>query len=419
MAGGRRPNPDAGALSDDDPDNDTVEDNTWAVGDEFLVEGDPTTVRGILFDGLYDLANGIENSTEATWNGALPLLGLRPRDLTPQLAQLRTVAADLGAASNCRASTTRRPTRTSARARGWPRPTSPSSRRLLQKKVERLAGDAADEALVRSRSATGGGAGRCAAPGAQAFGAREGDGGRAVDLPAPRPTGTGCAATPFPRAGSEEPSGEARLPVRGPPPSTSTSRCRWRPASRPRRREGAAQHRRLRLALSSTSGRWTSPEASGRSTSTSARPPPQGTHQEVTGTNTAVALERRRVDLRRDRTGRRRRPGGRDRDFAALDAAGALAGAAAPQGRADRGEHQLHLTCVAGTPDAADSSTLPCAAAGGRRGRQRLRGPHALGRRRHVHRSTTAGPTVLVDTDVAAGGSAASSSRGSSPAWWS
>ncbi len=100
MAGGRRPNPDADALSDDDPDNDTVEDNTWAAGDEFLVEGDPTTVRGILFDGLYDLANGIENSTEATWNGALPLLGLRPRDLTPQLAQLRTVAADLGAASN-------------------------------------------------------------------------------------------------------------------------------------------------------------------------------------------------------------------------------------------------------------------------------------------------------------------------------
>ena len=110
-------------------------------------------MRGILFDGLYDLANGIENSTEATWNDALPLLGLRPRDLTPQLAQLRTVAADLGAASNVPCVNDEATTRTSARVRSCPADLT-ELETVLQKKVDELAGDDATRPSCRSRSPT-------------------------------------------------------------------------------------------------------------------------------------------------------------------------------------------------------------------------------------------------------------------------
>ena len=96
MSGGKVRSTDPDDLSDDDDDaNDFDPDNTWHSTDEYVVEGDPEEMRGIVLGSLYDLANGIEQSSEKTWNAALPLLDVTPRDVTPQLAEIRELASTL------------------------------------------------------------------------------------------------------------------------------------------------------------------------------------------------------------------------------------------------------------------------------------------------------------------------------------
>jgi len=106
MSGGRRLSVRTGTASNGTPtyadaDGATVTeavttDNNWRAGDMWRVSGDQDALRTLLLENLYDIANRLDLNTEPGYITPLPMLGKAPRDLTPQFAQLRDVAAKIG-----------------------------------------------------------------------------------------------------------------------------------------------------------------------------------------------------------------------------------------------------------------------------------------------------------------------------------
>ncbi|HEV2890755.1 MAG TPA: calcium-binding protein [Frankiaceae bacterium] len=106
MSGGRRAATRTGTGTDGKPtyanaDGTTVttatyDDNTWRSGDGWRVSGDQDALRGLLLENLYDVANRLDQSSEPGYVAPLPMIGLTPKRLTPQLAGIRDVAAAIG-----------------------------------------------------------------------------------------------------------------------------------------------------------------------------------------------------------------------------------------------------------------------------------------------------------------------------------
>ncbi len=95
LAGGKVATADAAKLKDNDNSNNYDTDNTWKSGDLYMIEGDPTAVRSVALGGLYDAADGIQQSDKAAWVAPIPLLGIAPKDLVPQLQGIREAAAEV------------------------------------------------------------------------------------------------------------------------------------------------------------------------------------------------------------------------------------------------------------------------------------------------------------------------------------
>lgn len=107
MSGGHRLSTRTGTATDGSPtyaDADgtvvttaVTDDNTWRSGDTWMVAGDPDALRVLLLENLYDIANRLDQSTEPGYVTPLPMLGVSPKDLTPQFGQWREVAESIGA----------------------------------------------------------------------------------------------------------------------------------------------------------------------------------------------------------------------------------------------------------------------------------------------------------------------------------
>lgn len=93
LAGGKIEDPD-GLKTASNFDN-YATDNTWKAGDPYAIEGDPTAVRSVALGGLYDAANGIQRSEDPAWLTPVPLVGLAPKDLVPQLEGIRQAASEV------------------------------------------------------------------------------------------------------------------------------------------------------------------------------------------------------------------------------------------------------------------------------------------------------------------------------------
>ncbi len=93
LAGGKIEDP-AGLKTPDNFDN-YATDNTWQAGDLYAIEGDPTAVRSVALGGLYDAADGIQRSEEPAWLTPVPLVGIAPKDLVPQLEGIRQAASEV------------------------------------------------------------------------------------------------------------------------------------------------------------------------------------------------------------------------------------------------------------------------------------------------------------------------------------
>ena len=74
-------------------------DNTWQPGDEYVVQGDAGALGVAILESLYDLSNQLAQSDEATFNRPVPMLGIAPKDLVPQLAPLRDLVGAINARS--------------------------------------------------------------------------------------------------------------------------------------------------------------------------------------------------------------------------------------------------------------------------------------------------------------------------------
>jgi Ca2+-binding RTX toxin-like protein len=106
MSGGRRLSVRTGTASDGTPTYANAEgvavtapvtsDNNWRAGDTWRVSGDQDALRTLMLENLYDIANRLDQSTEPGYVTPLPMLGAAPKDLTPQFAQLRDIAARIG-----------------------------------------------------------------------------------------------------------------------------------------------------------------------------------------------------------------------------------------------------------------------------------------------------------------------------------
>ncbi len=118
-----------------------------------------------------------------------------------------------------------------------------------------------------------------------------------------------------------------------------------------------------------------------------------GTHQVVTGTNTDVPLESGTATFSGTSTGTAAAVVDEARDFAALEAAGALAGATVTNARTG-------TSCTPGAVDPASPSTLPCALPETGAGEEATATPWSAGDRYTV---TTTSARTLVDTDLAGG----------------
>jgi hypothetical protein len=79
-----------------DPDCDY---NDWDAGDQYLIPGDPQALGTIVLQNLYDLAARMSNVTTGTWSTsqALPMIGLSPKELVPQFADVTLAIADINA----------------------------------------------------------------------------------------------------------------------------------------------------------------------------------------------------------------------------------------------------------------------------------------------------------------------------------
>lgn len=93
LAGGKIEDPD-GLKTASNFDN-YATDNTWKAGDPYAIEGDPTAVRSVALGGLYDAADGIQRSEDPAWLTPVPLVGLAPKDLVPQLEGIRQAASEV------------------------------------------------------------------------------------------------------------------------------------------------------------------------------------------------------------------------------------------------------------------------------------------------------------------------------------
>ncbi len=91
LAGGKIEDPD-GLKTADNFDNYKT-DNAWLAGDPYVIEGDPTAVRSVALGGLYDAADGIQQSQLAGWITPIPLIGIAPSAFVPQLQDVREAAA--------------------------------------------------------------------------------------------------------------------------------------------------------------------------------------------------------------------------------------------------------------------------------------------------------------------------------------
>ena len=107
MSGGRRASVRTGTGTDGAPtfaDADGVpvttavtDDDTWRAGDTWRVSGDQDALRTLLLENLYDVSNRLDQSTEPGYVTPLPMLGVAPKQLTPQFAALRDVAKSIAA----------------------------------------------------------------------------------------------------------------------------------------------------------------------------------------------------------------------------------------------------------------------------------------------------------------------------------
>jgi Ca2+-binding RTX toxin-like protein len=106
MAGGRRLSTRTGTAADGTPtyanaDGTPVtaavtDDNDWRAGDTWRVTGDQDALRALLLENLFDIANRLDQNTEPGYVTPLPMLGLTPKELTPQFGALRDVATAIG-----------------------------------------------------------------------------------------------------------------------------------------------------------------------------------------------------------------------------------------------------------------------------------------------------------------------------------
>jgi len=343
------------AMAGDAAAEDDQVDNSWRVGDDFLVEGDPLTTRSILLDSLTELSLGFQNSTEDSWNSPLPMVGLTPKDL---LERQLVGVSDLAVAISERADA-----ETSDKTTGLAPVDVVALEKALEEEAQRLAGDTGEPDATDLVSVAVSDTGQTldGVPHLVLKLAVPAQGTVAAPLSFQLPDlGYWLRRDALPAAGSE-PSGEARLPVswsstldldlalplaRGVDPTA----VKVLPSTGVSALTLTLDEREVDLTGSLGPVNVTLGESAVI----------EGTHQEVTGTNTSVVLDGVESTFGGTATGGGDALVDAARDFAALDAAGALADAAAPQGRATVENTTRDLTCAAGTPDAAASSTLPC-----------------------------------------------------------
>ncbi|QIK65874.1 calcium-binding protein [Nocardioides sp. HDW12B] len=94
MSGGKVPN------TEQDPDvegDEYLVDNSWKVGDSYLISGDPVATRTIALGALGDVASAIAGSDDAAWNTPFPALGIAPAQLAPQLSGVQDLVTELSA----------------------------------------------------------------------------------------------------------------------------------------------------------------------------------------------------------------------------------------------------------------------------------------------------------------------------------
>jgi Ca2+-binding RTX toxin-like protein len=83
-----------GDIDNADTDCDT---NDWDAGDQYLIPGDPQALGTVVLQNLYDLAARMSTVTTGTWSTsqALPMIGLSPKELVPQFAQVTQAIVDI------------------------------------------------------------------------------------------------------------------------------------------------------------------------------------------------------------------------------------------------------------------------------------------------------------------------------------